>query len=142
MKRTIAIMMLLASITFITCSCGKQNTEQNQGEQKRDALVGTVWKTEVVTPTRFLHFLEGGKAKISLSDRTKTYDGIYSLEGNNITFVIGFEILGYSNGLVHSFNYSYKTGTIDGNIINTKGVIYSDTAVNGQEFIDIYTKVE
>lgn len=147
MRKSIGfILIAIFSMQVILISCGKDNGnngKQGQEQEVKDALAGTKWEApDAGSEMRYLQFLEGGRAKISFSGKTKTYDGIYELKGNDITFSIGFEILAYMNGLTHSITYSYKTGTLNGNTIRAKGIIVSDTAMNGQEFSDNYTKVE
>lgn len=143
MKRTIIALLLVACIGVALPSCHKQ-PEQGGEEEKKDVLVGTKWSApHIGSEFRYFEFFENGRAKISFSDRTKTFDGTYSINNtNDIVFIIGYEILGYDSGVVHSYNYSYKTGKLEGNKIYAKGVIYSDTASDGQEFTDTLTKVE
>ena len=145
MKRAALFLALFASAFLLSASCGKQvqNNQQVQEQASRDILAGTVWSAPGGGSSfRYLHFLAGGRAKITFSDNSKVFEGAYKINGGGITFSIGWEMLVYSNGLTHSITYTFQTGELQGDAITVRGVIRSTTALDGQEFVDIYTKIE
>ena len=143
MKKVIYSAIMCALLVFVSASCDKEPEGQGQEveeQAQQDALIGTTWKTAGGAITRYLKFFEGNKAQISFDDRTATFDGTYTIDGNALTFVLGWSMLGYSNGITIQYNYTFKTGEIDGDTMTIHGIIVSNSEINGQEFMDIYVK--
>ena len=138
MKR---LAILTLAVLALLVSCGKPNSDTQPDDEHKDALVGTSWwAPDGGTMKRFLKFPEKGKLTITFSDDNRRFDGTYQLNGSNITFVGGWELLVHSGGLNHTYRYSFKTGVIEGNKMKVNGVIVSDTSMDGQEFTEEYTK--